>query len=50
MATAGWALAEEFVTGPVALLSFTNESGTVQITLTFDQGTGSVDVGIIDLG
>lgn len=50
MATAGWTLAEEFVTGPVALLSFTSESGTVQITLTFDQGTGSVDVGVIDLG
>ena len=50
MATAGWTLAEEFVTGPVALLSFTSDTGTVQITLTFDQGTGSVDVGIIDLG
>ena len=50
MPAAGWTLDEEFVSGPIALLSFTGDAGTVQITLSFDQGTGTVDVGIINLG
>jgi hypothetical protein len=50
MAADGWALDEEFVSGPIALLSFTSDTGTVQITISFDEGTGTVDVGIIGLG
>ena len=50
MAADGWALDEEFVSGPIALLSFTSDTGTVQITISLDEGTGTVDVGIIGLG
>ena len=50
MAADGWTLDEEFVTGPIALLSFTSDNGTVQVTLTLDEGTGTVDVGIIGIG
>ena len=50
MPGAGWTLDEEFVSGPIALLSFAGNAGTVQVTLSFDEGTGTVDVGIIKLG
>ena len=49
MPTAGWTLEEEFVSGPIALLSFVGDAGTVQVTLSFDEATDSVDVGIIKL-
>ena len=50
MPAAGWTLDEEFVSGPIALLSFTGDAGMVQVTLSFDEGTDTVDVGIIKLG
>jgi len=50
MPAAGWKLEDEFVTGPIALLSFSGDAGAVQVTLSFDAGTGAVDVGIIGLG
>ncbi len=50
MPAAGWTLEEEFVSGPIALLSFAGDAGTVQITLNFDEATDTVDVGIIKLG
>lgn len=50
MPAAGWTLDDEFVSGPIALLSFAGDAGTVQVTLSFDEGTGTVDVGIIKLG
>ena len=50
MPAAGWTMDEEFVSGPIALLSFAGDAGTVQVTLSFDEGTGTVDVGIIKLG
>jgi hypothetical protein len=50
MATAGWTLTEEFVSGPIALLSFSGDTGSVQITIALDEGSGTIDVGIIGLG
>lgn len=50
MAAAGWTLTEEFSTGPLALLTFSGDTGTVQITLSLDEQAGTVDVGIIQLG
>ena len=50
MPAAGWTLDEEFVSGPIALLSFTGDVGMVQVTLSFDEVTDTVDVGIIKLG
>lgn len=50
MAADGWTLSEEFVTGPIAVLSFNSDTGSVQITLTHDEGSGTVDVGIFALG
>jgi len=50
MAADGWTLSEEFVTGPIAVLSFSSDTGSVQITLTHDEGSGTVDVGIFALG
>ncbi len=50
MPAAGWTLDEEFVSGPIALLSFAGDAGTVQVTLSLDEATDTVDVGIIKLG
>ena len=50
MAANGWTLVEEFIAGPVALLSFSSDSGAAQITISQDEASGTVDVGIIEGG
>lgn len=50
MAAAGWTLTDEFSGGPAVLMTFSGEAGTVQVTLGFDEASGSVDVGIIGGG
>lgn len=50
MAAAGWTLTDEFAAGPAALLSFSGEAGSVQVTLAADEANGTVEVGIIGGG
>ncbi len=50
MPAAGWTLDEEFSAGPLTLLSFSGASGSVQVTLSYDANSGTVDVGILELG
>ena len=47
MPQAGWTLAEEFVAGPVGLLTFTNGDRSAQVTVTYDQGSDQVSVAIL---
>ena len=47
MPQAGWTLAEEFVAGPVGLMTFTNGDRSAQVTVTYDQGSDQVSVAIL---
>jgi hypothetical protein len=47
MPQAGWTLAEEFVAGPLGLLTFTNGDRSAQVTVTYDQGSDQVSVAIL---
>ena len=47
MPQAGWTLAEEFVAGPLGLLTFTSGDRSAQVTVTYDQGSDQVSVAIL---
>ncbi|HEX9676467.1 MAG TPA: hypothetical protein VGA07_10845 [Anaerolineales bacterium] len=47
MPQVGWTLAEEFVAGPLGLLTFTSGDRSAQLTVTYDQGSDQVSVAIL---
>lgn len=49
MPLAGWTQAEEFIVGPLALLTFSGADGTVQVTVTSDASTQVVSVVILEV-
>lgn len=49
MPQAGWTLAEEFIVGPLALLTFSGADGTIQVTVTSDASTQVISVVILEI-
>jgi hypothetical protein len=47
MPAAGWTLTDEVALGSLALLSFENSDGTVQVSVSYDEGTDQVQVTIL---